>query len=999
MSLKTNHQCKQSDLDKSREVIQIIKMDPNCYNFTSQEVFVSDCNPSLISVIDDNQLVIVLESMASIRIYDLTVISEQNKPIITIPLTDANVKRLVHSKSGHYLALLADNNDFKSVRVYTNYWIEGQPIRVRPHGSLTSNQTKRLVDYHSRESMTIEVIELKDLSISNDCQDITCCQSNADLFVVCGYRILLFGHQNYKLSTNLIQTDFLILLDIRLEWIATSLASVGPYIALMSKTHASLLHLELEYDRNLKNDKKIDEIEVPESSEVLDDTEWDFDDYSKTLRLPTLFDSESQYNNMKSHCQRVVGPVDQSLCCKFGLTMNHSNIDSPICRASLRVLLCQYFDSSEPLIDVQLISYNRETILSNDPLNASKEETKSSENSLKDNTDNDMIGSALLLVTKKCLYFYNIFKRIELMQTFALSDKIRSYSFNKSDDSLHLITDNGLESYGLNFMHIFVDSKPKALNFKMNFRTFLNIEFILNTKYYLLLVTESQNELRTIYSLRKPSLRHISEDVNAFLNESQLEFECKHSLMTYLNAILYFNCVLNEENDYQMKCFYRKITIDLCNLIYDCDSVEAKKSTQSLIRSAKLRFSHLINYKLNYDLIFDFIAEKLESGDGFDINKCDISLLKGFLSVVSVKDLTMFCRFCLSQTLDSDVRLLIIGLLLTVDSKDCHWPPITLAKLLLDNNDIERANNYMTSLSQTNDLSDDFILNYKLIFRDKSFAKYFETCVPNIFYKLLLTLAQTMNSVQLIYQLLQDFDLRVRHNFLNMAYNKCRSLVSQDLILILVEANVRLLTDGTAINERYLAVESIERPSLEWMDELPPHHRQSQCFCVKCNQIVSDLYTLLCDAINEDVIKSDINNIISRIDAQNECLFTARLLSMDAISGLRLVLNDFPHIIFPYIKHVCDSNTTLLKRVISLFASQMDNIKDIDFDSHIGIALSFALNQLALILTPEELIELMPRNWKEFAISFVRKSIINMQSNVLKQHIIDSALSIKADVV
>ena len=975
-------------------------MDPNCYNFTSQEVFVSDCNPSLITVIDDNQLVIVLEAMASIRIYDLTVISEQNKPIITIALTDGNVKRLVHSKSGRYLALLADNQNSKTVRLYTNYWIEGQPIRVRPHGSLSRKDTKHVVDYHSRESMSIEVIELKDLSITNDCQDISCCEANADLFVVCGYRVLLFGHQSYKSSANVTQTDFTILLDIRLEWFATKLSSVGPYIALMSKTHLSLLNLDFEYDQNLKNENKMDQTELSNPEERVDCIEWNFDDYSKTIRLPTLFDSESQCNNMKRHCQQVIGPVDQSLCCKFTINMNHSNIDSPICRVSLRVLLCQYFESCEPLFDAQLILYNRETHLSNDPLNVSKVESKSSVNSLMDNSIDDTIGSALLLMTKKYLYFYNIFNRIELRQKFALNEKIKSYSFDKSDDSLHIITDKGLETYGLNFMHIFLDSKQNLSNFKMNFRTFLNIEFVLNTKNYLLLVTELQNELRTIYSLRKPSLRDISEDINAVLNESQLEFECKFNLLVYLNAILYFNCILKEENHYQMKCIYRKITIDLCNFISNSDSLDSKELTQSLIRSAKLKFSHLINYKLNYDLIFVFIAKKLESEDNFDVNKCDISLLKGFLSVLCAKDLTMFCRFSLNQTLESDVRLLIIGLLQTLDSKNCHWPLITVSKLLLDNNDIERANNYMISLKETNDLSSDLCLNYKLIFLAKSFVKYFETCVPNIFYKWLLTLVQIENSVQHVYQLMVDLDINIRHNFLNMAYNKCRHLVSPDLILVLVEANVQLLTNSVDINNvSYFAIESIERPSLEWMDELPPHHRHSQCLCMRCSPIVSDLYILLCGAINEDTIKTDINNIISRIDARSECAFTARLLSMDAIDALEIVLNDFSHILFQYISHVCDSNTALLKRVINLFASKIENIKDFDINSHTGIALSFALNQLAINLTPEELIELLPQSWTDFAIGFVRKSIINMQSNVLRQKIIDSSLQIKTNSV
>ena len=981
-------------------------MGSNGYNFSSQEVFLSESNPSVISVINENKLVIVYESIASIKIYDLTVISEQNKPIITIPLIETNVKQLIHSHFGNYLAIFADNDNTKTVRVYTNYWIEGQPIRVRPNGSLPLKNGKQQTDHHLRESLAVEVIQLNDISIRNDCQHITCCESNADIFVCCGYRVLSFSYQTFKLSNNMNKTDFIFLLDIRLQWFSTKVSSIDRYIAIMSKTHLSLLSLDFDYDQNSKSDSNQSTESVVDNNcfGQKDCIEWDFEDHSKTIRLPSMFDSGSDSNEMKSHCHQVLGPVDQSLCCKFSLNMNHTNTDSPICRASIQVLMCQYFTSEDPLIDVQTIAYNRENSLPSDPLNASKitKASEESEDLLRGKENNESIGSALLLITKNNLFYYNIHNRIELKENFKLNDKIKSYSVNKTDDTLHIVTEKGLQTYALNYLQTFLKYKSFLPIFQLNFRNFLKIEFLLKTRNHLLLVTESDRNCRTIYSLKKPSLRQIYCDINTILSESHITNENRYNLMSYLNSILHFNCNLNIETDSQVIGYYHKSCVDLCNFLFDSEPIESKQLIQELIESAKLEFSHLINYRLKYESLFVFIDKKLKSDKSFDVNECDFCLLKPFLQSLYSEDITMFCRFCLSQSLESDVRDIIIGQLPMFEPKDSHLPSITLSKLLLENNDIERANNYMNSLKDSIDLYEELCLNYRLILCDNCFVKFFEKSVPNLFYNFLLIFVKKNNSIEFVYHLLgEELDIRIGHNFLNKCYNNFKDLFDDKLILILIEANVELLVDDKNINKLlYSPIESIERPSLEWIELLPPYHREKECFCVKCNPIVSDLYTLLYSVINEDIIKTHINNkIITKIDVQNECLFTARLLSMPTIDALELVLNDFPLILFPFITDVCHSDTILLKKVIHLFDSKINNIEDIENQSHIGIALNFALNQLSVNISPEELIELLPKSWTNFAQNYVKKSIINMQSKVLRQQIIESALKLKSQFI
>jgi hypothetical protein len=935
-----------------------------------------------------------------VKIYDLNNGSNQTKPFITIPLIESNVKQLIHSNVGNYLAIFGINQNqtnSKTVRVYCNYWIEGQPIRIRPFGSLDFNSDHNQYDYNIRETITSEVIEFNEPFIETEAQYIACCESSANLAVCCGFRVLFYCFQTFHSINNILKTDFVFLMDIKLHWFATRLAFVENKIALMSKTHCSLLSINFDYDEqnglNIEsNDPKVNQ------SQTLDNKciEWDFEDKSKTIRLPSMFGQQVR-DNVMIHSEQVFGPVDQSLSCKFALNMNHSFIESSICRASIEVLFCQYFLSGNQIIDIDLISYYKIKHLSSDPLNvsslnSSQTKTTKNMNPFTSKTSDDLIRNALIVLTEFNFYIYDILKSFELIQKIELNERVKSFSMNKIDDTLHVITDKGLKTYGINFLPLFLDYKKCVPVLNLNFRTFLNVDFLLNTKNYLVLVTQTDNNNRTIYSLKKPSLRELSSDINYFINDNSLKLEDQFNLISYLNAVLNFSFNFNAQNDSQIISCYQKCCVNLSNILIDINYNQ--EFALNLINSAKLTFFHLITLNLNYKLIFEFIRIKLESNETLNINECELSSLKNFLKALYIEDFVLFCRFSLNQFLEYDIRLIIIELIReTQMSKMPYLCRITLSKLLFDNNQINESTDILLSL----DLMLATIVlyqNYKFIFLHNSFVIFFEKCSPYLFYSFLLVLVNNKNSVNSVYKMLENFEILIRHNFLNKAYNQYSSLFDSHLMVELIVANVKLLCNDK--NDLcYKPIESIDKKIVFWMELLPPYHTQNQCFCTKCNKITCELYLLLYSSINEDIVKNEVNNILNSIDQNYEWLFTARLLSMNTIEAIELLLNDFPPIVFPFISDVCDSNTNVLKQIIHLLDSRVDNINEMDINSDIGITLNHTLNRLALMLSPEELITLLPLSWKQFAITYVEKCIINSQAKKLKEKIINLGLEIK----
>ena len=215
-----------------------------------------------------------------------------------------------------------------------------------------------------------------------------------------------------------------------------------------------------------------------------------------------------------------------------------------------------------------------------------------------------------------------------MKEKFKLINRLKSYSIDKTEDTLHLLTDKGLETYGLNLMPIFLNYRKYLSIFELNFRRFLNIECLLSTKNYLILLSEMQNNLRTIYSLRKPSIRDICCDINSIISDSNLKSDEKYIIMSYLNSILHFNCKLNLETDFELNILNQKSCIDLCNFLKDIKTSKRKKFALNLINSAKLEFSHLINYNLKYELIIEFIRSQLLLEKSFNVFDCELSLVK-----------------------------------------------------------------------------------------------------------------------------------------------------------------------------------------------------------------------------------------------------------------------------------------------------------------------------------------------------------------------------------
>jgi hypothetical protein len=414
----------------------------------------------------------------------------------------------------------------------------------------------------------------------------------------------------------------------------------------------------------------------------------------------------------------------------------------------------------------------------------------------------------------------------------------------------------------------------------------------------------------------------------------------------------------------------------------------------NLISSAKLNFSHLITFNLNYKLIFEFIRIKLESNETLNINECELSSLKSFLKALYTEDFVLFCRFSLNQFLEYDIRLIIIELIEETErSKMPYLCRIALSKLLFDNNQINESTDILLSLDL---MSATIVLceNYKFIFVDNSFVIFLEKYSPYLFYSFLLVLVNKKNSVKSIYQMLENFQIFIRHNFLNKAYNQYSSLFDSHLILELIDANVKLLSiDKNHLS--YKPIEAIDKKIVFWIELLPPYHTENECFCTKCNKITSELYLLLYSSINEDIVKNEVNNILNSIDQNYEWLFTARLLSMNTIEAIELLLNDFPLIVFPFISDVCNYNPNVFKQIIHLLDSRVDNINEMDINSNIGITLNHTLNRLALMLSPEEFITLLPESWKDFAMTYVEKCIINSQAKKLKEKIINLGLEVK----
>ncbi|CAL1301493.1 unnamed protein product [Larinioides sclopetarius] len=244
----------------------------SCHHFVSQDVFLSENEPTSFCGAQDKLLVSTVQH--AVNVHDL---DARGNVLHSFPTVDI-VKQITYCESGNYVATIENKVSWHRslityVRVYFKWWIDAsnQPLKVRIAGC---------APVYDNSHSPIKTLEMVELPFDKPALYISACNKTSALAVSLGNIISVFCYST-KVHSALKQTfnDFDHFLDISVPIIVQELDICENYFACMSDKAVHVFKITCENDegngQEVTSDLNLDSADSEQCDEHF--VEWRFE--------------------------------------------------------------------------------------------------------------------------------------------------------------------------------------------------------------------------------------------------------------------------------------------------------------------------------------------------------------------------------------------------------------------------------------------------------------------------------------------------------------------------------------------------------------------------------------------------------------------------------------------------------------------------------------------------------------------------------------------------
>ncbi|GFY60781.1 hermansky-Pudlak syndrome 3 [Trichonephila inaurata madagascariensis] len=595
----------------------------SCHHFVSQDVFLSENEPTAFCGAQDKLLVSTVQH--AVNVHDL---EARGNVLHSFPTIDI-VKQIIYCESGNYVATIENKVSWHRslvsyVRIYFKWWIDAnnQPFKVRVAGCAP------VCDNSHSSSKSLEMIELP---LEKPALCISACNKTSALAVSLGNIISVFCYST-KIHSTLNQTfnDFDHFVDISIPLIAQNLDICENYFACMSDKAILVFKISGESDDG--NGQETTNLTIESvDSEICDENfvEWRFesctnsgasdkvwDEHLKSKLHPKSFpinlhfhaiDKENEIFSSTDACE-FHGPLLTIRGCSVDVRLDsktfemfpgmHSNI------YAVTLLFRQFAvqGNDTKLSALQFVPfYKSETVQEGltDPLNVAASKLENSTFSLPWlNLTSSFVSSlkamGCFFSTLKEGFLYDLTNRTQFVNSYNYTSTLKGVILDTS--LLHALTETGLETYTVHLPHSVlltlenIDEKknivPKYEDAVclLGLRPFLGVDHLVKSDNHLVLVSSVEDSVSntepdggnrsTLYSLKEPASSQVFSDLLE-VAESQKST----SPSTYYHLLSEAHMILRtqiffEKQDKEIETLYEKSCLMLGDYFLCYDSMQ-----------------------------------------------------------------------------------------------------------------------------------------------------------------------------------------------------------------------------------------------------------------------------------------------------------------------------------------------------------------------------------------------------------------------------------------
>ncbi|GFS75202.1 hermansky-Pudlak syndrome 3 protein homolog [Trichonephila clavipes] len=595
----------------------------SCHHFESQDVFLSENEPTAFCGAQDKLLVSTVQH--AVNVHDL---EARGNVLHSFPTIDI-VKQIIYCESGNYVATIENKVSWHRslvsyVRIYFKWWIDAnnQPFKVRVAGCAP------VCDNSHSSSKSLEMIELP---LEKPALCISACNKTSALAVSLGNIISVFCYST-KIHSTLNQTfnDFDHFVDISIPLIAQNLDICENYFACMSEKAILVFKISGESDDG--NGQETTNLTIKSvDSEICDENfvEWRFesctnsgtsdkvwDEHLKSKLHPKSFpinlhfhtiDKENEIFSSTDACE-FHGPLLTIRGCSVDVRLDsktfemfpgmHSNI------YAVTLLFRQFVvqGNDTKLSALQFVPfYKSESVQEGltDPLNVAASKLENSAFSLPWLNLTSSFVSSLKAIgcffsTLKEGFLYDLTNRTQFVNSYNYTSTLKGVILDTS--LLHALTETGLETYTVHLPHSVlltlenIDEKknivPKYEDAVclLGLRPFLGVDHLVKSDNHLVLVSSVEDSVSntepdggnrsTLYSLKEPASSQVFSDLLE-VAESQKST----SPSTYYHLLSEAHMILRtqiffEKQDKEIETLYEKSCLMLGDYFLCYDSMQ-----------------------------------------------------------------------------------------------------------------------------------------------------------------------------------------------------------------------------------------------------------------------------------------------------------------------------------------------------------------------------------------------------------------------------------------
>ncbi|GIX99960.1 hermansky-Pudlak syndrome 3 [Caerostris darwini] len=598
----------------------------SCHHFVSQDVFLSENEPTAFCGAQDKLLVSTVQH--AVDVHDL---DARGNVLHSFPTVDV-VKQIIYCESGNYVATIENKISWHRslisyVRIYFKWWIDSnnQPLKVRIAGCAPICDNS-----HS----SIKTLEMVELPLEKPALCISSCNKTSTLAVSLGNIISVFCY-NTKVHPTLKQTfnDFDHFLDISIPIIAQELDICENYFACMSDKAIHIFKIACENED--ANTSEAVSTNLVIDSELCDENfvEWKFesctsngtsdkiwDEHLKSRLHPKSFPINLHFNaidkaneifSSKEACE-LYGPLLTLRGCPVDIRLDSKTfemfpgIPSNIFAVTLLFRQFVFQERNSKLSALQFVPFYKLEVLQEglaDPLNAAAFKLENTSFvlpwlNLTSSPASSLKAIGCFFSTLQEGFLYNLTNKTQFVSCYNYTSTLKGVVLDCS--LLHALTETGLETYTVHLPHsVFqelenVDDKknivpkPEDAVCLLGLRPFLGVDYLVKSDSHLVLVSSVEDSVSntepdggsksTLYSLKEPDPIQVFTDLLE-VAESQKS----SSPLTYYHLLSEAHMILRtqiffENHDKEIETSYRKSCLMLGDYFICNDPIQKLNS-------------------------------------------------------------------------------------------------------------------------------------------------------------------------------------------------------------------------------------------------------------------------------------------------------------------------------------------------------------------------------------------------------------------------------------